>query len=332
MDLETVLDAVAAELNATTPRPDLKLSIIPKHLDGFFAPVVDGAENAIVELGVDGAVNSEIFDSNEAADAVEKLMVETQVDYVQAAIDAKYDGIALAPMNNSLVPYIDAAVESGAVTVTFDNDEPTSKRHVYIGTVNEDAGMVAAATLVRLMQSTTGTVVVLGYADTDWQAGLERTVSASDILGTSGYNAVVVTTGWDNQIDVAALTEALQNANPPAVGMLGLFSNSYLCATAAQSAGADDTLTIVGFDMDPETVAYMKDGLIAATHAQRLYYTGYLTAYFLTAANLLGLDKTKALFANIMVEDDVVYTGLDVVEADSLEEYSAFLSTLSSEN
>jgi ribose transport system substrate-binding protein len=124
------------------------------------------------------------------------------------------------------------------------------------------------------------------------------------------------------------MQEALTSAEPPAVGMIGLFSNAYLCVDAAVAAEMENDLQIVAFDFEEETLAYMDQGFIQVTHAQRQYYMGYLIPYIILAADVIGLEETKAFFSEILVEDDKIHTGLDVVQTDQLEEYNQFLESL----
>ncbi|AGP34789.1 hypothetical protein [Sorangium cellulosum] len=52
------------------------------------------------------------------------------------------------------------------------------------------------------------------------------------------------------------------------MGLIGVFSVSYRCAMAADAAELPG-LPIVAFDFDPQTVDYMRQGRIKATHVQR---------------------------------------------------------------
>ena len=72
----------------------------------------------------------------------------------------------------------------------------------------------------------------------------------------------------------------------------------------------------------------MELGQIQVTHAQRQYYMGYLIPYLLYASNALGMPAAKALVQDLLVDDTHLDTGLDVVPADGVAAYNAFLDSL----
>lgn len=125
------------------------------------------------------------------------------------------------------------------------------------------------------------------------------------------------------------MAETINTATPPVVGMIGMFSNAYRCAMAAETAGKTGTdIAVAAFDFDPKTVSYMQSGLIKVTHAQRQYYMGYLTPYILYGINVLGKAKTQALLSSQMVDEHRFNAGLDVVKAEQLDQYYSFLDKL----
>ena len=180
-----------------------------------------------------------------------------------------------------------------------------------------------------LAGQTTGTVVILGYDRTDWTDGYDRTHEARKVLEAAGLTVVIQDTDWgDQDANQAGILDKLTNASPPAVGCLGVFSNSYLCANAADDAGVIDQIKIAAFDFEPTTLEWMEAGKIQMTHVQRQYYMGYVVPYLLYAANVLGLARTKTLVSDIMVDGSRIDTGLDVVPAEGISAYNQYLETL----
>jgi ribose transport system substrate-binding protein len=72
----------------------------------------------------------------------------------------------------------------------------------------------------------------------------------------------------------------------------------------------------------------MEDGVIAATHAQRQYYMGYMSVYVMVAIEAMGLDATKDVLGAHLLDGYHLDTGLDVIRAKDLEEYNAFQDEL----
>jgi ribose transport system substrate-binding protein len=323
-DLETTVNNLVtaiAETDATEMRMDINL----KSLSGYWDPIVVGANRAMSELDVTGDVSSPQKDTGDEA-------IQEQVQMLKDAREAGTNGIAVAPFETPATEEINAASDAGIPVVTIDSDLPDSKRDLYVGTLNDAAGKTGGETLVEYLPSGGGTVIILGHDDPGWPAGYARSMGAKEVLEDAGYTVVVRRTDWTTEgedLDLAFLADAIANADPPVVGMIGMFSNAYRCAMAAEAASltADD-VAIVAFDFDAKTVGYMESGLIRATHAQRQYYMGYLTPYVLYGMNVLGKEETLKILDKQVVDGDLFNAGLDIVAGDQLDEYYSFLDDL----
>jgi ribose transport system substrate-binding protein len=323
-DLETTVNnlvAAIAETDATEMRMDINL----KSLSGYWDPIVVGANRAMSELDVTGDVSSPQKDTGDEA-------IQEQVQMLKDAREAGTNGIAVAPFETPATEEINAASDAGIPVVTIDSDLPDSKRDLYVGTLNDAAGKTGGETLVEYLPSGGGTVIILGHDDPGWPAGYARSMGAKEVLEDAGYTVVVRRTDWTTEgedLDLTFLADAIANADPPVVGMIGMFSNAYRCAMAAEAASltADD-VAIVAFDFDAKTVGYMESGLIRATHAQRQYYMGYLTPYVLYGMNVLGKEDTLKILDKQVVDGDLFNAGLDIVAGDQLDEYYSFLDDL----
>lgn len=321
--IEMVVNNLVLELNKHEQNNTMKLSFIPKDLAGYFSTTIEGANDAFSELGV---INTVIAPST-GMDEI--LATQKQMEYIVDHTENGYHGIGLASMAVDLVPAINAAVDAGISFVTFDSDESTSKRHFYVGTINSEAGKTAAHSILNLIEPITGTVIILGTDDEGWTGGYNRTHEARKVLEAAGNSVSVIHTDWlDQNKNEAALLTAMQTASPNAVGCLGVFVNAYLCATAAKKAGIIDAIEIAAFDFDPTTLALMQTGEIQLTHVQRQYYMGYLIPYILYAADTLGIEPTKQLISDVMVDNFRIDTGLDIIPANKLEDYNNFLNSL----
>jgi len=325
VELEQTIGNLVEAIGETEPT-SLRLGIVLKTLTGYWEPVKLGANRALAELEVSGVVVA-------PTEATDEERTSRQLEILEEQRLSGYDGFGVAPMATVIGEQIDAAVDSGIPVVTIDSDLAGSARHLYVGTINYEAGKTAGETLLGLLEGPPGTVILLGHdTEDDWPDGYGRTQGAKDVLEASGYTVLVRRTTWTDTgeaEDIEALEELLTTADPPAVGMIGLFSPVVRCAKAAETAGlGKDDIVIVGFDFEPETLSYMRSGLVRATHAQRQYYMGYLVPYVLYSLNVLGLDETLALIAPQMADDSRFNAGLDVVHADQIEEYTAFLASL----
>ena len=140
MELESTVDTLVNEIGKTDPQK-LQLGVVLKELTGYWEPVKVGANRAFGELGVSGVVIAPTEDDRGSGP-------QSQVQMMQEREGAGYDGMALAPMADVLTPEIDDFADAGTPVVTIDSDLPASKRQLYIGTINYEAGQTAGETLL----------------------------------------------------------------------------------------------------------------------------------------------------------------------------------------
>lgn len=325
VELENTIEELVAAINKKDPE-EMQLNVVLKTLSNYWEPVLVGANRALGELNATGGVSAPQQDTGQEG-------IDEQNAMLEEAREQGSRGFGIAPFEQGVAQEIDAAADDDIPVVTIDSDLTESKRDIYVGTLNADAGRTAGETLLRFLPSGEGTVILLGHDDEGWVDGYQRTMGAKQVLEDEGYTVVVRRTDWaadeGEQNDLAAMAELFESANPPVVGMMGMFSNAFRCAMAAEAAGRDaDDIAIAAFDFDPKTVSYMESGMIKATHAQRQYYMGYLTPYLLYGMNVLGKAKVKDILGAHMVDEHRFNSGLDVVGADQLDDYYSFLDGL----
>jgi len=323
-DLENTVDALVKKIAATAP-VDLQVAVVLKQLNNYYLPIQIGSSRAMSELNVTGQV---VAPQSSAGDDA----VNEQNDIMNSELDSGYNALAVAPFEIGNQPPIDAAATSDVPVVTIDSDLASSKRDLYIGTMNSEAGKTAGTTLTSLITANSGTVILLGHDDAGWPDGFDRTNGAKEVLESAGFTVVVRRTDWSETgeaADLDFLKAAITDADPPVVGMMGMFSDAYRCAMAAEEVGkTGDDIAIAAFDFEPKTVEFMRTGMIKATHAQRQYYMGYLTPYVLYGFKALGKEATKAILKPQMVDNFRFNTGLDVIPAAKLDDYYSYLDKL----
>ncbi|AUX45466.1 sugar ABC transporter [Sorangium cellulosum] len=324
VEIEETIDKLVAEINKKPSEP-MQMAVLLKAATGFFAPIVKGATRAMGELDATGNV----LGSPEPPGDQERDMELQNREIEQVLMDGA-EAIGITPFGEANAAAIDAAVAKGVHVVTLDSDLATSKRSIYVGTLSQSAGAKAGETLLAALPSTTGTVVIHGNADPTWVDGVNRTQGAQDVLEAAGYKTVVRQATWSDEgeaEDVEWMKTQLETADPPAVGLIGLFDIAFRCAIAAEAAGKPG-LPVVTFDFHPRTVDYMREGRIKATLIQRQYYQGYLVPYILQGIKNIGLDATRGALAPRMVDDSRFDLGLDVVPAHKVDAYNDFLAIL----
>ncbi|WP_437786802.1 substrate-binding domain-containing protein [Sorangium sp. So ce1097] len=323
VELETTVDNLIAKVNEGTLEP-MQMVVLLKNLSTFFASIATGAGRAMSELEVTGNV---LGPTDQSTGATTSQDIQNQ--QIRQAVADGVEGIGISPYGDINGSAMDEAVANGVHVVTLDGDVPTSRRSLYVGTLNKPAGAIAAKTLLAMLPPPPGTVLIHGAAGASWADGYNRTRGAMEEIANAGYTPLVSDAVYhaDEAVDIDSMKSRIEAADPPVIGMVGLFNVSYRCVMGADAAGIPE-VPIVAFDFDPKTVEYMRQGRIKATHIQRQYYQGYLVPYILYGIKTLGLDGTKEILASVMDGDSTVNTGIDTVPSDKIDVYNNFLDTI----
>jgi len=323
-DLEALVDTLVDDVEAAGATQDTSIAVVLKALVGFWYPITIGANRALGELEIEGAVVG-------APEGTEDDDAQTaQRELLEDLLTGRHEGLVLAPVDDSLNDVVDQWVEGGGTAVTIDGDLPNSSRQLYIGTDNHRAGITAGETLLDVLDGVTGRVIVLGTTDEPWAAGVARTQGAANTLAAAGNYVTVLNSRWESVAEIQALIEAIEDPadDAPLVGMLGVFANAHACATAALQSRIGELPKIVAFDFEDATINYMEQGVIQATHAQRQYYMGYLAVYTLYSIQVLGIEQTKSNAGIHLFGGTHLNTGLDVIYAHELTEWDAFVDEI----
>lgn len=326
-ELEDTIDAMVAGIEANASADDeVSLGVVLKELTNFWRPVAVGANRAIGELEVIGSVKG----TTEEDLTVEESVAE-QISFVEEQLDLDVDGLAIAPHNEDLLPYMNEFTDANKPIVTIDSDMTSSGRDIFIGTDNLQGGVTGGETMVEVLDGVSGgRVIVLGNTDPGWVGGYDRTNAAASVIEGAGFTVEILNSIWVPEDEVAQIADAIadDSSGEPLVGMIGVFANAHALATAAVDADLEELPKIVAFDFEPDTLTYMEQGVISATHVQRQYYMGYMSVYVLYSIKTVGLAETKATLGSRLIDDFHLDTGLDVIRAEDLDEYNTFIDDL----
>jgi len=196
---------------------------------------------------------------------------EEQLTAFRQAVAAKPSGIAVAPTVSELFnKEIDAAIQAGIPVVCVDTDAPESKRILFIGTDNENAGRQSGRRMAAILRGR-GQVVLITVPG---QLNLEQRLRGVEEVFRQ-YAEIKIFKTIDDKGDpriandgIAALLEAKTKID------------GILCLEASGGAGAaealhrldmDGKIPIVAMDKSPDTLDWIERGAIAATVAQKSY-------------------------------------------------------------
>jgi simple sugar transport system substrate-binding protein len=266
-----------------------------------FAPFIKkGVEKANADFKVDAKLVGPV-----GADA------EKQVSEIESLIEKGVDGLAVSSVStDALAPVIQRALAQGIPVVTFNTDNPTSKRLAFVGQDLVQSGRVAGKLLADTLGGNGNVIITTLDAAAQWS--IDREKGAREALSQfPGIKVITtVTTGTEPQQIYGAVENAMQ-AHPEVNGILSL----ECCSTPAageyvQRNHLTDKVKIVGFDMLPTTINLVQGNVIAATIDQapekQSYEAVRLLLDVLKGQTIKDIDTGAAVYTNKNIADYVV--------------------------
>jgi ribose transport system substrate-binding protein len=202
---------------------------------------------------------------------------QAQVQEFRSVVALKPAGILVSVVDAKLMgPEIDAAMDAGIPVITVDSDAPNSRRLFFIGTNNREAGRLGGHRLLEKMHGA-GNVVFFtnpgqpnlderlgGYQDVLAREPGVHIVQVIDIHGQSTVafdqtQQLLAKTGKD-RVDAFVCLEA---------------SAGKEVAEVLRRANASDRV-LIAMDVDKDTLDLVKQGVIAATVAQKPFTMAYV--------------------------------------------------------
>lgn len=258
----------------------IKLAFLPNNTADFWVLAQRGCEKADAELPGFEVIFRMADDPTSAGQRriIEDLLARGIKGIAISSID---------PVNQK--PYIDE-LASVVEVITCDSDIPGSKRRLYIGTDNVDAGRQAGRMIKEVLPGGGKIMVFVGKRDT--QNAVERVRGIRE--ATAGANIEIVDIRTDDVDTVRAKSNAADALikHPDLAAMVGLWNyNCPAILSAVTEAGRLGEVGIVCFDEDEQTLAGIKDGHIHGTVVQQPFEFGYLSIKYL--ADIVNGDLSK---------------------------------------
>ena len=265
----------------------------------FAVPIREGMERAAAELGVDVQM---IGPSGGDPSA--------QVAELQTLINQKQiHGLAVSSASNdALKPVIAQAFDAGIPIISFNTNNPESKQMGFVGQDLVASGESLAKELLGVLDGKTGKVVV---ASVDSGAGWSNDRFAGFKKGVEGSGLEIVgPVNTGNEPSAAYNTiESTMAAQGDAIALVSLDCCSFTAgAKWLQQSGKAGKIHSVGFDVQPQTVEYLKAGTVDLTISQAPAEQGYQAV------------KLLAEFIKNGTEIKDVDTGVLVVTRDNIDD------------
>jgi simple sugar transport system substrate-binding protein/ribose transport system substrate-binding protein len=212
------------------------------------------------------------------------------------------DGLAVSSVSSdALGPVIDRVLAAGIPVITYNTDNPNSKRLVFAGQDLVQSGVEAGKLMAKVLDGKGKVMIVTLDAAAQWS--LDREKGARQGLKEAGPNIEIVNTlntGSDPQKIYSAIENAML-ADPTITGLLSLECCSTPAAgTWVQRNNMTGKVKVVGFDLLDQTVELVGTGDIQATIDQAPEKQGFaavdLLVKFLAGKPIDNIDTGVGIY------------------------------------
>jgi ribose transport system substrate-binding protein len=255
----------------------LSIVFIPKVIHPWYEVVAAGATRAAEELKTEGINVEVVWDSPPQADVADhNRRIETN-------IGRQPDGLAVSCLDPATnVQLLGEAVKAGVNTITFDTF--CSEDFDFVGHKGDYQDGADLAKFLAEKIGEEGKVGILAGSLTATNHAARVKGFKETIAAYPNIQVVFEQPDDDNLEKAVSLTENALQANPDLKGIFGAnASNPIGAARAVKNAGKAGEVVIVGMDDLPETLEFIKEGVIAGVKAQRQWEIGYWAVKYLVA-------------------------------------------------
>jgi ribose transport system substrate-binding protein len=206
--------------------------------------------------------------------------------------------------------------------ITFDSDAPKSKRLLYIGTDNYEAGKVLGGRIVTLLPNGGKIAIFVGTFAADNAA--QRFKGIADVI--AGHKIDIIDKREDNTDRAKARSnvEDLVNAHHDLALVVGLYNyNVPAIAAALEGLGKKGKVLAAVFDEDDGTLDGIESGAIQVTVVQKPFMFGYLASKWMHELATKGEAAKAAIPPNHSID-----TGVDLIAKSNVAGFKAKLAEL----
>lgn len=301
------------------PTGDVKIKLITNGISPFWDAMGKGLEVMRAELQIDATWQAPPQADNNAQKRV-----------FEDAIAAGCDGIGVSPIQaDAFAPVIDSAIAKGIPVITFDSDSEKSKRLLYIGTNNYEAGRRAGEEARKLFPNGGNLVAFVGNMSA--QNARDRYRGFLDAIKGSGIK--MLKDPYEDDKDAVGkarrnVADAIVRYGDKLNGLVGLYSyNGPAIVDEVMKQGIRSKVKIICFDGEPKTLKNLEAGLVDVTVVQKPYEFGRLSTKALYLINRKGLAgaieelKPELEKLGMKVEGNIIDTGVEVVTPRNAAEF-----------
>ncbi len=249
---------------------------------------------------------------------------EDELKVFKEAVAQHPAGILVSPARPELFnAAINEAIGAGIPVITLDTDAPDSKRILYIGTDNRQAGMESGRQIVGLMNGKGRLVVITVPGQLNLE---ERLRGAEEVFAK--YPGIKIAHTLDDQGDRRTANDLLFDLFKTKEAVDGI-----LCLEAQGGPAAGETVhaldlqgkvAVVAMDLDAETLDFIQQKVVSVTIGQKPYTMAFYGLRFLDDLHHNVVHEFKnwrsAPASPLPARVD---TGTDVIDASNLGAFRA---------
>lgn len=240
--------------------------LVPEELDNEYWRLVEkGAEEAAKKYGV----------MLEYA-GPKQANIDEHLKTIEMSAASKVDGIITQGLSDEqFTPLINKVIGNGIPVITIDTDAQASKRIAYIGTDNYYSGYLAGRALVADTLGNANVAIITGsfYATNQ----IQRVKGFQDaVKNEKRIRIITVQESGISRVKAAEKAYQILQDHPEVNAFYGTSALDGIgIAQVVEKSQMEDKVYIIGFDTLPETISYIRQGIIKATVVQQPYEMGY---------------------------------------------------------
>jgi ribose transport system substrate-binding protein len=291
------------------PAKVLKLAFVTNNTSEFWKIAANGVRKYEAEGKVQVDIKMPPNGKTEEQNQILENLVSQGYDAIAVSVIAPKDQVAI--LNR---------VAGQTKLITFDSDAADSKRLLYVGTVNYDAGKALGERIVALLPKGGQVAAFVGFFSAD-NAG-QRLKGIEDAIAGKGIEIVEKREDQTDRAKARSNVEDIVNARRDLALVTGLWSyNGPAIAAALEGTGKKGKVLAAVFDEEDGTLAGIKNGTIQATVVQKPYEMGYRSAKWM---HRLATDFEKAKAE--IPKDGIENTGVEVLDKDNIADFEKRLA------
>ncbi|EKN66741.1 periplasmic binding protein/LacI transcriptional regulator [Neobacillus bataviensis LMG 21833] len=240
--------------------------LIPEELDNEYWRLVEKGAKAAAE---DYGVMLEYVGPKQAN-------IEDHLKTIEMSAASKVDGIMTQGLSDEqFTPLINRVVEKGIPVITVDTDAANSNRKAYIGTDNYYSGYLAGKALIADTKGRANVAIITGSFYKNHQ--IKRVQGFQDaVKPEENIHIIDIQESEISRVQAAEKAYQIVQEHPEVNAFYGTSALDGIgIAQVVKKYRKNEQIYIMGFDTLPETLNYIREGIINATVVQEPFEMGY---------------------------------------------------------